>query len=145
MRDKRAEMIKLSKNDVVASRDSDHQAQSSAAILLCFQYVQHTAPVVQQLTNTLAASEPVGMTPHKQQRHVFSPPQQGTAGAEIKAPSVENPTQTDVLPGKSGVGQNIALRALPTARHFFSSSLQPSDAGSDVDCSRNIYRLSVIL
>ena len=47
MRDKRAEMIKLSKNDVVASRDSDHQAQSSAAILLCFQYVQHTAPVVQ--------------------------------------------------------------------------------------------------
>ena len=47
MRDKRAETIKLSKNDVVASRYSDHQAQSSAAMLLCFQYVQHTAPMVQ--------------------------------------------------------------------------------------------------
>ena len=47
MRDKRAEMIKLSKNDVVASRYSDHRAQSSAAILQCFQYVQHTEPMVQ--------------------------------------------------------------------------------------------------
>lgn len=75
MREKRAKMIKLSRNDVVASRYSDHQAQSSAAILLCFRYVRHTAPIVQYLTNILAASEPVGVTPHKQQKHVFSPPQ----------------------------------------------------------------------
>ena len=45
--------------------------------------------------------------------------QQGTADAEIKAPSVENPELTNVLPQKPGVGQNIATHASPTARKFF--------------------------
>ena len=34
----------------------------------------------------------------------------GTADAEIKVPSVENPEPTSVLPSKPGVGQNIEKR-----------------------------------
>ena len=45
--------------------------------------------------------------------------QRGTADAEIKAPSVENPGLTNVLPRKPGVGQNIATHASTTARNFF--------------------------
>ena len=42
-----------------------------------------------------------------------------TAYAEIKIPSVENMEPTNVLPLKSGLGQNIAMHASPTARKFF--------------------------
>ena len=46
-------------------------------------------------------------------------PEVGTADADIKVPSVENAEMTDVQPLRRGVGQNIATRALPTARNFF--------------------------
>ena len=46
-------------------------------------------------------------------------PQWGTADAEIKVLSVENPGLTNVLPLKLGVGQNIAMHASPTARNYF--------------------------
>ena len=42
-----------------------------------------------------------------------------TAETEIKIPSVENTEPTNVLPVKSGLGQNIAMHASPTARKFF--------------------------
>ena len=42
-----------------------------------------------------------------------------TAYAEIKISSVENTELTNVLPLKSGLGQNIAMHASPTARNFF--------------------------
>ena len=42
-----------------------------------------------------------------------------TAVAEIKAPSLENPELTNVLPLKPGVDQNKATHASPTARNFF--------------------------
>ena len=41
-----------------------------------------------------------------------------TLDAEIQDPSVENPVLTNVLHLKSGVGQNIAMHASPTARNF---------------------------
>ena len=44
--------------------------------------------------------------------------QWGTADAESKVPSVENPELTDVLPSKPGVGQNTAVYASPI-RNFF--------------------------
>ena len=43
----------------------------------------------------------------------------GTADAKNKVPSVENPELTNVLPLKPGVGQNLAVHALSTARNFF--------------------------
>ena len=46
-------------------------------------------------------------------------PQWGTVDAEMKVPSVENPELMNVLPLKPGVGQNIAMYALLTARNFF--------------------------
>ena len=46
-------------------------------------------------------------------------PQEGTADAESKIPFVENPELTNCLPLMTGVGQNIATRALPAARNFF--------------------------
>ena len=45
--------------------------------------------------------------------------QRGTADAEIKAPSVENPGLTNVLPRKPGVGQNIATHASPYCQEVF--------------------------
>ena len=45
--------------------------------------------------------------------------QWSAAGTEIKVPSIEKPELTNVLPLKSGVGQNIAMHASPTARNFF--------------------------
>ena len=46
-------------------------------------------------------------------------PQGGTADAENKIPSVENPELTNCLPLMPGIGQNIATRASPAARNFF--------------------------
>ena len=43
----------------------------------------------------------------------------GTTDAVIKAPSVENPELTNVLPLKLGIAQNIATHASPTARNVF--------------------------
>ena len=45
----------------------------------------------------------------------------GTADAEFKAPSVENPelTKFNVLPLKPVVGQNIATQASPPVRNVF--------------------------
>ena len=51
--------------------------------------------------------------------HVTMNPQWGTADAEIKIPSVENPELTNALPLKPGVCQNIAMHASPTTRNFF--------------------------
>ena len=51
--------------------------------------------------------------------HAISP-QWGTGDAEMKAPSVENSELTNVLPLKSGVGQNIAMHASPIVGDFFS-------------------------
>ena len=48
-------------------------------------------------------------------------PRWETADAEINFTFVENPELPKVLPLKSGVGQNIALNASPTARDFFIS------------------------
>ena len=42
-----------------------------------------------------------------------------TADAEIKVPSFKVPELTNVLALKPGVGQNIAMHALPTTRSFF--------------------------
>ena len=39
--------------------------------------------------------------------------------ADIMVPSVENPELTKALPLKPGVGQNIAVHAVPAARNFF--------------------------
>ena len=52
---------------------------------------------------------------------LFIATQWGTADAEYKAPSVENPelTKFNVLPLKPVVGQNIATHASPTARNIF--------------------------
>ena len=44
---------------------------------------------------------------------------QGIADAEITIPSAENSDQSKVLSFQSGVGRNIAMHALPTARNFF--------------------------
>ena len=47
-------------------------------------------------------------------------PQQGTADAEIKVPSFENPELTNVLLLEFGTGQNIAMHNyVPTATNFF--------------------------
>ena len=43
----------------------------------------------------------------------------GTADAEIKVSSVENPELKGSLPLKPGVGQNIAMYASPFARNSF--------------------------
>ena len=45
--------------------------------------------------------------------------QWGTADAEHKAPSAKNPALYHVLSLKLKVGQNMAMHASPTARHFF--------------------------
>ena len=45
--------------------------------------------------------------------------QWGTADAEIKTPSVENPELTNVLLLKPGVEHNVAMHASPSARNFF--------------------------
>ena len=52
---------------------------------------------------------------------LFIATQWGTAGAEFKAPSVENPelTKFNVLPLKPVVGQNIATQASPPVRNVF--------------------------
>ena len=52
----------------------------------------------------------------------FSPSefaQWGTADAEVKVHSVENPELANVLPLKPGAGQNIATHASSTVRNFF--------------------------
>ena len=43
----------------------------------------------------------------------------GTANAEIKITSVENPEMTKVLLLKPEVSQNITTHASPTAKNFF--------------------------
>ena len=43
----------------------------------------------------------------------------GTADAEIKVHSFENPELTNMFTLKPGVSQNITMHALPTARNFF--------------------------
>ena len=50
--------------------------------------------------------------------HVTLTPKRGTTDAEIKAPSVEKPELTNILPLKPGVCQNIATDASPTAENF---------------------------
>ena len=45
--------------------------------------------------------------------------QWGIVKTEVKMPTVENPMLTNVLPLKTGVGQNKAMHALPTAKNFF--------------------------
>ena len=42
-----------------------------------------------------------------------------TADAEIKVPSVVNPELANVLTLKPGVGQNLVVHALSTARNIF--------------------------
>ena len=49
----------------------------------------------------------------------------GTADAEMKHPSVENP-DLKVLPFKPGAGLYIALRATPTTGDFFLAKFYPS-------------------
>ena len=44
---------------------------------------------------------------------------QALADGKIKAPSVENPELTNLLPLKPELGQNIATDASPTARNVF--------------------------
>lgn len=48
-----------------------------------------------------------------------TPPQCGTADAEVKVSTIENPELTDALSLKCGVAQNIATDASPTARNVF--------------------------
>ena len=48
-------------------------------------------------------------------------PQWGTADAEIKVSSAENPERLNVLPLKPGEGKNIDMHTSPTARNFFLS------------------------
>ena len=38
---------------------------------------------------------------------------------DVKLPSAENPQLANLFPLKPGAGQNIAMHALPAARHFF--------------------------
>ena len=62
------------------------------------------------------------------------PPHWGTADAEMKDQSVENPKLKDwfkqncykVLPLKPGAGPYLAMHATPTARDFFLSKFYPS-------------------
>ena len=56
-----------------------------------------------------------------------------TAVAEIKAPSLENPKLTNVLPLKPGVGQNIATHASPTAKIFFLRKVKSVASPCSVD------------
>ena len=46
-------------------------------------------------------------------------PAVGYWDTEIKVPSVENPELTNVLPLTSGVGEDVAMRALPSAGTVF--------------------------
>ena len=48
---------------------------------------------------------------------IFGPFTRGTAEAEIKVPSAENPELSAVLSVKPGGGQNIVLHVSPAARN----------------------------
>ena len=50
--------------------------------------------------------------------HHFIGPQWSTTDSEIKIPSFEKPSLTNVLPLKPAGGQNIATHASPTAKNF---------------------------
>ena len=50
--------------------------------------------------------------------HSSSSPQWGTANAEVKVPSAENPALSKVFSFKPGLDQNIVLHASPAARNL---------------------------
>ena len=69
----------------------------------------------------------------------------GTADAEIKVPSVENPELKKVLPLKPKIGQYIDMYATLTARVFFRANFYTPGPFTYLFSPKNLYRILPVL